>query len=389
MTGSPPMATAVPIGPITSLPTPLAPAAPTKKTPSLYRLPSKPNAANGFDPSDRTTSILTDNQVSRLREQGFPRGLATSLADTKTELQYRIWVVDNSGSMNSGDGHRMVDTLDPNSVRMVSATRWEEIRECVHYHARMADLLDTPATFRLLNNPGKHAGPQQFGVAEAPGQDANEAITIMNKVRPGGATPLTQHVKEIHESITGMLDELTETGRRVAIIIATDGLPSDWHGVSGPVQQRAFVDSLRLLEGLPVWVVVRLCTDDNEVVEFYNDLDEQLEMSLEVLDDFSGEAEEIHAVNPWLNYALPLHRCREMGYHHRVFDLIDERKLTKGELRDFCQLLFGSDQFDGVPDPDLDWDGFSSRLRAIVNQEKQQWVSESIVMCTNTILVTL
>lgn len=28
--------------------------------------------------------------------------------------------------------------------------------------------------------------------------------------------------------------------------------------------------------------------------------------------------------NPWLDYALPLHRLRETGYHDRVFDMLDE-----------------------------------------------------------------
>ena len=172
-----------------------------------------------------------------------------------------------------------------------------------------------------------------------------------------------------------MANDLRASGRRVAIVLATDGLPTDERGVSGQYQQKQFVESLRMLEGLPVWVVVRLCTDEDEVVNFYNDLDEQLELSLEVLDDFCGEAAEVYEFNSWLNYALPLHRCREMGYHHRVFDMMDERRLTRSELREFCELLFGADRFDGVPDPDVDWVGFSKHIREMLKQEKRQWVS--------------
>jgi hypothetical protein len=46
-----------------------------------------------------------------------------------------------------------------------------------------------------------------------------------------------------------------------------------------------FQTALQSLEGLPVWVVVRLCTNEHQVVEFYNNLDSQLELSLKVIDD--------------------------------------------------------------------------------------------------------
>merc|ERR1739844_260959 len=126
-------------------------------------------------------------------------------------------------------------------------------------------------------------------------------------------------------------------------------------------------------EGLPVWLVVRLSTDDEEVVNFYNGLDEELELSMDVLDDFCGEAEEIFEHNKWLNYGLPLHRLREMGFHDRVLDMIDERPLTKGEIRDFCLLLFGVEKCDGLPDPSIDWDGFMSYVKELLSHEELQW----------------
>ena len=109
---------------------------------------------------------------------------------------------------------------------------------------------------------------------------------------------------KIHQEVSQMTPELCRLGKKVVIIIATDGLPTDERGVGGHRQNQEFVESLRCLEGLPVWVVVRLCTDEEDVVGLYNDLDGQLELSLEVLDDFEGEAAEINGENPWLNYAL-------------------------------------------------------------------------------------
>merc|ERR1712038_1813774 len=159
-----------------------------------------------------------------------------------------------------------------------------------------------------------------------------------------------------------MKESLLAEGKRVVIVLATDGLPTNEYGECNNFIKDLFVQSLRSLEGLPVWLVVRLSTDEEDVVEFYNSLDDQLELSMDVLDDFCGEAAEIYEHNSWMNYALPLHRLREMGYHDRMFDMLDERPLTKGELREFCALLFGKDNFDGVPDPSINWKGFLSDI---------------------------
>lgn len=159
---------------------------------------------------------------------------------------------------------------------------------------------------------------------------------------------------------------------KVAVILATDGLPTDDQGYGGDEITQEFIRALRGLEGLPIWLVIRLCTDEANVTDFYNQLDGMLELSLEVLDDFLGECKEVQANNPWLNYALPMHRCRELGYHDRLFDLIDERALTKGELRDFCVLLFGTD-YAQVPDPVVDWKGFITYIQGRLTQEQPQW----------------
>lgn len=139
-------------------------------------------------------------------------------------------------------------------------------------------------------------------------------MNIISKAYPSGVTPLTQHIYEIRNLIVNdMLEILRQNGQKVSIIIATDGLPSDDQGVSGEYEEQNFINSLKSLEGLPVWIVVRLCTSNDSVVEFYNNLDRQLELSVEVIDDFVSESQEIYKCNPWLTYGLPLHRCREVS----------------------------------------------------------------------------
>jgi len=320
---------------------------------------------------------LSNDETMTLKEQGYTSGLINSIARSNVTFPLRIWIVDNSGSMMTGDGHRLVETGYSKDVKFVSCTRWAEIQETVEYHIQIAALLGAPTVFRLMNDPGKMTGPQQFSIGErgpdSIPEDVNLALNTIRAASPIGVTPLSDHVREIRENVMAMRDALVQQGQRVVIVLATDGLPSNNYGVSNSGTLKEFKDCLRSLEGLPVWIVVRLCTDEDQVVDFYNDLDCELELSFEVIDDFVGEAEEIYEYNKWLNYALPLHRIREMGFSHKLFDLLDERALTKDELRQFFLLMFGEASLDGTPDPQVDWEGFLKCIDRIANREKKQW----------------
>lgn len=375
-----PMATATPIPPpmvATAIPAPDQYSQGTATRPRPTQTLLKQGRSKRVLVPQPSSKQLSRNETLALKDQGYTDGLIKSIARSNMSFPLRIWIVDNSGSMVSGDGHRLVQTGHSNDVRFVNCSRWAEIRETVEYHAQIAALLEAPTVFRLLNDPGKMAGPQQFSIAERGSEFVSEDLSIalntMQMASPGGVTPLTEHIREIRANVMAMRDELSQMGQKVVIVLATDGLPSDNYGSSNRNTLNEFKDALRSLEGLPVWIVVRLCTDEDNVVNFYNDLDSQLELSLEVLDDFTGEAEEVYEHNKWLNYALPLHRIREMGFSHKLFDLLDERQFTKEELRQFFLMMFGADKFDGVPDPQIDWEGFLRRITRIVNEEKQQW----------------
>ena len=289
-----------------------------------------------------------------------------------------IWVVSSFLHLHCS-GNRLINTKNSSQVRLAQCTRWDELKETVNYHAQLSALVQAPTTFRLLNNPGMHVGSQEFSVADKGydkqtiEKDVENAKRIMGNASPSGVTPLARHVREIRDSILPMADDLHNQGKKVTVVLATDGLPTNERGVGGLDERNDFTEALRSMEGLPVWIVIRLCTDEDDVVEYYNDIDTQLELSIEVLDDFIGEAKEVYEHNSWLTYTLPMHRMREMGIPHRLFDLLDERPFTRSELRDFCFLLFGQGAFDGVPEPEEDFPEFIKALDAILKREKDQW----------------
>lgn len=328
-----------------------------------------------------------------LVNQGFTCGLAsTVLESSQKAFALRIWVVDNSGSMSARDGHRVVpeekkelkryDKSSTVSVgggdevgcRIESCTRWEEICETVRYHAHLAAIMETPTIFRLLNDPGSNVGQQQFSIAEEGSEYIEEDLEIMENIiscaKPEGVTPLSKHIKEIREGLFSIASQLRSSGQKVCIVIATDGLPTDEEGYGGPDITNEFIASLKSLEGLPIWLVIRLCTDEPQVCQFYSDLDGELEISLDVIDDFMDEATEVTKHNQWLTYAYPLHCLRELGINDRVFDMIDERPLTRGELYNFCCVLFG---VRSLPDPAVEWVNFVKSIERLQKRETKVW----------------
>ena len=46
---------------------------------------------------------------------------------------------------------------------------------------------------------------------------------------------------------------------------------------------------MKPLKNLPVWVVIRLCTDDERIVQYWNNVDSILEIDMDVLDDLTGK----------------------------------------------------------------------------------------------------
>lgn len=278
--------------------------------------------------------------------------------------------------MQISDGHELRGSVD--KLMLVPCTRWKELQGAVEYHATLAGLLGATTVFRLLNDPGANVGNQEFSVSGENSvlsldEEVALAVRTIQLTEPAGVTPLTQHLNVVGERIRLLEPTLKRQGQKAVVVIATDGLPSDETGKSNESIKKEFVSALRRLQVLPVWVVVRLCTDDNSVVDYYNDLDKVLELPIECIDDFSGEAKEVSAVNKWLNYALPLHRCREMGYQHRIFDLLDERTLNKDELRELVVLLFGEAAFRNAPDAHSDWKGFCTVLEHVVKSERNEW----------------
>jgi hypothetical protein len=146
---------------------------------------------------------------------------------------------------------------------------------------------------------------------------------------PGGGTPLCNQVNEVIKKVTEIAPQLRAAGKKAAVIICSDGEASDGN----------ICEVLKQLHTLPVWVVIRLCTDSQEVVHYWNSVDSEIELNMDIIDDQIGEAREISSLNNWLTYGEPLHRLREFGVTAKEIDMIDEATLSAEQMRSLCAFM--------------------------------------------------
>ena len=77
-----------------------------------------------------------------------------------------------------------------------------------------------------------------------------------------------------------------------------------------------------------MFLVINLCTDNEAIIEYYDDLDRTLgnEMSgIDVIDDFEAEAKQVRGCgNSFFVYSYALHLARMAGCHSVIADQMDE-----------------------------------------------------------------
>jgi hypothetical protein len=316
---------------------------------------------------------MDPNQIQFLQKQGYPPGMIRALAAQKQSFPLRVWILDNSLSMLVKDAHIL-----RGNYQNLDATRWEELQDCVAYHTLFSATFRLPVRFAMLNDPniiipGGVSGGQYFSLNQTGNLELEQHTLqrVMAQTRPNGPTLLTKQLNVLREYVVSIAPQLRAQNQTVPIILATQGLPTNEQSISSPQVLGEFIMALRSFEHLPVWVVMRLCTDDEKAFEFYNSIDAQLNLPCDVLDDFYGEALEIYLRNPWLTYGIPLHRYREMGFRVHVLDILDQRALTPAEVRDLCAFLFAPQM--PLPDIMVDWNGFLRVVSEAMAKEQPQW----------------
>ena len=214
------------------------------------------------------------------------------------------------------------------------------------------DLSALPPQFLTLSHHGYPSLPA-YGTA------AHKAALLKSLgPKPTLGTPLHLRVREVIKMVRLIAPDLKQSGQLAAVVIWTDGKPDNGG---------RFAAALRELQSLPTIVTVRLCTDVDDVLEYYDKLDDgrsaastqaagAIRSTLDVVDDLLNEALEVREVHPWLTYGAPIHMLREFGMPNPIFDKLDEHKMTPEQMRSVLQVIFGATA--ALPEPigdELEW----------------------------------
>lgn len=247
-----------------------------------------------------------DRLYDLLKTKNYPDKLILYFIEQIEKVDMYIYILDESGSTASNDGK----IYDVNTKTNRQCTRFHEMSDLASEAFEIFKESNIIVDFMSLNH--------------------GEISTIYNNLdikliipKPDGGTPLCNILNKV-------LNKLNHTPNLgpVKLVIITDGESSD--GDITPL--------IMEIQKFNVSITIRLTTDDKRVLSYWNNIDKNLEIRLDIIDSYCDEKLEVEEHNSKLNYTYHLHRIREFGIMDHRLDHADEMKLLDEDIRFFNDL---------------------------------------------------
>ena len=263
--------------------------------------------------------------------------------------QLAVYVLDNSGSMTGPDGKSLVfDKCDSGKFKIIQGvSRWRELEEKTNAISDYNIERNMPSIYYLLNPMyyNKWVDGQDFIMIDPTKENYQENLKvlkeeILNKSNIRGSTPLDVITRHVKKSLHSFASNSNIKTYDICYNIVTDGQPND---------KRLFENELRYLaNNFSIFLTINLCTDNDSIIEYYNDLDVKIGSELggmDVIDDLQGEQlEVIKAGNTFITYSYDIHVSRMAGCHSVVADELDEHVLSVFHANKLVKELLGCPQ---------------------------------------------
>lgn len=220
-----------------------------------------------------------------------------------------VMILDDSSSMYTPSIDRNQANLSPFSQL---PTRWDELKHVVSIVVDLASTLDPDGIdIYFLNRPAL------LHVSDS--SQLNETFSRL----PNGPTPIT---RVLHEVLNIKRPQIHD--RKLLILIATDGLPTDDNGQNDLKRLEKVLRTERYPSMERIYITFIACTNDLQSVGYLNRFDKAIP-NIDVLDDYQSERAEILAVQgknfpfSYGDYVVKI----LMGSIDRWFDKLDEKKI--------------------------------------------------------------
>lgn len=263
--------------------------------------------------------------VQQFDNSKFSRNMIKKINDQINDpCIYNMILLDTSGSMRTCDGKK----IGQNDY-IYKCTRIEEARVSMEYLVDIARTSYNPIGFYFFDG----------SIIEIKNSSSNECLNkIKNKINeePEGLTPLCYVLTSILDKINFIDDNKDKNINKYIVTIITDGCASD-----GNLNNIIFDKKYKKILG-KINFVINLCTDDNEICKYWNELDTNPELKLDIVDDFLSESEQIKKKNSFLNYNMSLHLYR-LHIIDSIVDMLDEQTLYLTDIKYICKLLIDND----------------------------------------------
>lgn len=278
---------------------------------------------------------------------------------------------DNSGSMRTQDASLLYFHSDGKIESKNYCYRYQEANQRTNFIVQQTIEENGEVTIYLLNpisEDDKYIDGEDYVTINKQNYNKKKHILekILNPSNIYGMTPLAKVTRKIkNEIINNKNKKIKHT-----IIFNTDGEPNNgWHSNE---KHQFEIELKQLISKVPCELIFNIITDEEKVVEYYNDLDINLNKGMEeitpivdILDDFKSESIEVHRVNPWLTYSIDIHKKRISGGNHITFDMIDEGTMDMFYTNIFIKIILDRNDIPDVDDPN-----YFSFLENIVKDNK-------------------
>lgn len=263
-------------------------------------------------------------------QHGIPNKLLEKARQENKDITHRIVIVDNSESTNDPRGLYFDADGSPHQGMV-----WQEICQTAQEVMELSTAWKTKTRCFLLNG-------------------INRTITHPSHlycVVPRGTTPLITCVEECLHPLVETFDQ-----DRIMLMIITDGIPSD-----GSCAE--LISRLETILTPRVTLVIRLCTDDKEILDYYDTVARTLSPGLvNIVANLRYEAHKANKINPHTVYTRGLHLIQTMGINLGPLDIAS------------CE------------DNSHVWDPITNTFRPFIRQQK---LSSWIPLLLLTVVITL